>query len=108
MVGLDWDCRFPLLNLLRPALRKYCAISGWYGMNSLVLPKMSFFAKEALWGKVLILDLLQRRGYSLVNLDSLDHEESIDDTHLHHGKARVLRGLLFSLSLEFVGDRTLY
>ena len=32
--------------------------------NAWVLPKVCFFAWEATWGKVLILDQLQRRGWS--------------------------------------------
>ena len=35
--------------------------------NAWVLPKVSFFACEALWGKVLTLDQLQRKGWVLAN-----------------------------------------
>ena len=47
--------------------------------------KLVFFAWEAVWGKVLILDQLQRRGWSLTNrcFLCLRHEESIDHLLLH-------------------------
>ncbi|RVX01293.1 hypothetical protein CK203_031217 [Vitis vinifera] len=53
---------------------------------------------EATWGKVLTLDQLQRRGWSLANKCSLcyAHEESIDHMLLHCGKARLWE-VLFSL-----------
>ena len=35
--------------------------------NAWVPPKVSFFAWEATWGKVLTLDQLKRRGWSLAN-----------------------------------------
>lgn len=35
--------------------------------NSMVLTKVSFFCLEASWRKVLTLDQLQRREWSLVN-----------------------------------------
>ena len=52
-----------------------------------------------MWGKVLTLVQLQRRGWSLVNRCSLcfAQEESIDRILLHWGKARVLWELLLSL-----------
>ena len=67
--------------------------------NAWIPPKVSFFAWEATWGKVLTLDQLQRRGWSLVNGCSLcfAQEESIDRILLHWGKARVLWELLLSL-----------
>ena len=60
--------------------------------NAWVPPKLSFFAWEASWGKVLTLDQLQRRGWVLANRCSLcyAHEESIDHILLHCEKARVL------------------
>ena len=56
--------------------------------NAWVPPKVSFFAWEATWGKVLTLDQLQKRGWSLVNRCCLclAHEESIDHILLHCGK----------------------
>ena len=35
--------------------------------NSYVHPKLSFFAWEASWGKILTLDRLQKRGWALAN-----------------------------------------
>ena len=60
--------------------------------NAWVPPKVSFFAWEATWGKVLTLDQLQRRGWSLVHRCSLcyAHEESIDHILLRCGKATML------------------
>ncbi|RVX05413.1 hypothetical protein CK203_013534 [Vitis vinifera] len=67
--------------------------------NPWVPSKVRFFAWEACWGKVLTLDQLQRRGWSLVNRRALCKEESetIDLFLLHCVKARVLWQLMFSL-----------
>ena len=43
--------------------------------NSWVPPKVSLFAWEATWGKVLTLDLLKRRGWLVATKCFLCHEE---------------------------------
>ncbi|RVW99041.1 Transposon TX1 uncharacterized 149 kDa protein [Vitis vinifera] len=64
-----------------------------------VPPKVAFFAWEASWGKVLTLEQLQRRGFSLANrcFLCLSEAETVDHLLLHCVKTRVLWNLLFSL-----------
>ena len=64
-----------------------------------VPPKVAFFAWEVSWGKVLTLEQLQRRGYSLVNMCflCLSKVEMVDHLLLHCVKTRALWNLLFSL-----------
>ena len=64
-----------------------------------VPPKLTFFAWEASWGKVLTLEQLQRRGYSLANkcFLCLSEVETVDHLLLHCVKTWVLWNLLFSL-----------
>ncbi|KAJ9707156.1 hypothetical protein PVL29_002241 [Vitis rotundifolia] len=61
--------------------------------------KVSFFAWEAYWGKVLTLDQLKKRGRSLANRCFLCgmEEESIDHLLIQCSKARVLWEILFAL-----------
>ena len=67
--------------------------------NSWVPPKVNFFAWEATWSKVLTLDLLMRRGWSMENKCFLCHKqkELIDHMLIHYIKTQVLWHLLFSL-----------
>ncbi|RVX02510.1 LINE-1 reverse transcriptase-like [Vitis vinifera] len=64
-----------------------------------VPPKVAFFAWEASWGKILTLDQLQRRGYSLANrcFLCLTEAETVDHLLLHCVMTRTLWNLLFSL-----------
>ena len=69
--------------------------------NSCVQPKLSFFAWEASWGRVLTLDRLQKRGCALANRCFLcqTSEESIDHLLLHCEKTREV----WMLFLSFFG-----
>ena len=60
-----------------------------------------FFAWEASWGKILTLEQLQRRGYSLANrcFLCLSEVETVDLLLLHCVKTRALWNLLFSCGL---------
>ena len=64
-----------------------------------VPPKVAFFAWEASWGKVLTLEQLQRRGFSLANrcFLCLSETKMVDHLLLRCVKTRVLWNLLFSL-----------
>ena len=66
-----------------------------------VPPKVAFFAWEASWGKILTLEQLQRRGYSLANrcFLCLSEVETVDHLLLHCVKTRALWNLLFSCGL---------
>ena len=67
--------------------------------NLCVQPKVGFFVREAMWGKALTLDQIQKRGLSLVNRCYLCqmHEESIDHIILHCLKTRALWEMFFTL-----------
>ncbi|KAL6323455.1 hypothetical protein AAG906_039025 [Vitis piasezkii] len=62
-------------------------------------PKVAFFAWEASWGKILTLEQLQRRRYSLANrcFLCLSEVETVDHLLLHCVKTQALWNLLFSL-----------
>ena len=61
--------------------------------------KVAFFAWEASWGKILTLEQVQRRGYSMANMCflCLSEVEMVDHLLLHCVKTRVLWSLIFSL-----------
>ena len=76
-----------------------------------VPPKVAFFAWEASWGKVLTLEQLQRRGYSLENrcFLCLSEIETVDHLLLHCVKTRVLFSpFLVWLGLSRVQRRKLF
>ena len=60
---------------------------------------MDFFAWEVSWGKVLTLDQLKRKVWSITNRCFLCcvEEESIDHILIYYIKVRVLWELLFTL-----------
>ena len=64
-----------------------------------VPPKVGFFAWEASWGKVLTLDQLKKRGWTLANrcFFCLTKKESTNHILIHCTKTRVLWELLFAL-----------
>ena len=69
--------------------------------NPCVPSKVGFFAWEALWGKVLTLDQLKRRGWTLANrcFLCLVEEESIDHILIHCSKSKVLWELFLHSSV---------
>ena len=74
----------------------FCGTS--YGIHE-CLSKWAFFAWEASCGKVLTLDRLKRRGWTLANrcFLCLVEEEYIDHVLIHCSKAKVLWELIFAL-----------
>ena len=64
-----------------------------------VPPKVAFFAWEASWGKILTLEQVQRRGYSLENrcFLCLSEVETMDHLLLYCVKTWALWNLFFSL-----------
>ena len=68
--------------------------------NPIVPPKLGFFAWEASWGKVLTLDQLKRRGFTLVNRCFLceEEEETIDHLLIHCSTAKMLWNLLLAIA----------
>ena len=67
--------------------------------NLVVPPKIGFFAWEATWGKVLILDQFKRRGMTFTNRCFLceEDEESIDHLLIHCKSAKMLWNLFLSI-----------
>ena len=61
--------------------------------------KVSFFAWEASWGKVLTLDRLKQRGRSLANRCFLcgEGEETVNHLLIHCSKAKILWDLLLAI-----------
>ncbi|RVX20823.1 Protein HUA2-like 3 [Vitis vinifera] len=73
--------------------------------SSCAPPKVGFFAWEASWGKVLTLDQLKKRRWSLPNrcLLCCAADETIDHLLIHCTKSKVLWDLLFTLfSVQWV------
>ena len=76
--------------------------SAWFPSKiiwmSYAQPKISFFAWEASWGRVLTLDRLQKRGWALANRCFLCQKcgESIDHLLLHCERTREVWTLLLS------------
>ncbi|KAL6347674.1 hypothetical protein AAG906_026202 [Vitis piasezkii] len=64
--------------------------------NSLL--RTRFFAWEAVWGKISTVDMLMRRGWSMVNRCNLckENKETANHILIHCGKTRDLWNLLFS------------
>ena len=76
------------------------SVSGVFlSVLTCVPSKVGFFTWEASWGKVLTLDQLKRRGWTLANrcFLCLVKEESIDHILIHCSKAKALWELIFAL-----------
>ena len=86
---------------LYKSLDHSCAVSfpGKIIWSPYVPSKMSFFAWEASWEKVLTQDQLKRRGWILANRCCLccAEEESINHILVHCSKTKILWDLVFSL-----------
>ena len=86
---------------LYSTLEPRCAVPfPWNIIWSLcVLTKVGFFAWEALWGKVLTLDQLKRKGWNMANRCFLccAEEQTINHILIHCSKVRVLWELVFAL-----------
>ena len=85
---------YSTLELGGSALFPYVGIWRVY-----VPPKVAFFTWEASWGKILTLNQLQRRGYSLANrcFLCLADAETVDHLLLHCVMTRALWIFFFSL-----------
>ena len=60
--------------------------------------KTHFFAWEAMWGKILTVDMLMKRGWPLVNRCSIckDSEKSVDHILIHCDRTKQLWTLLLT------------
>ncbi|KAL6350127.1 hypothetical protein AAG906_004065 [Vitis piasezkii] len=92
----DWEIemveRFMLkIQAFRPGGSPLLPCGGIWRAN--VPPKVAFFAWGASWGKILTLEQLQRRGYSLANrcFLCLSEVETVDHLLLHCVKTRTLK-----------------
>ena len=67
--------------------------------NSWVPPRISLFAWEATWVKILTLDQLKKRGWRIPNRCYLckEEKETCDHILIHCLKARLLWNLIFAL-----------
>ena len=67
--------------------------------NPIVPPKLSFFTWEAYEGKVLTLDQLKKRGFTLANRCFLceEEKETIDHMLIHCPTARILWDLFLAI-----------
>ena len=67
--------------------------------NPVVPPKIGIFTWEAVWGKVLTLDNLKRRGVAFANRCFLceEDEETIDHLLIHCKSAKMLWNLFLSI-----------
>ena len=86
---------------LYSTLEPRCAVPfPWNIIWSLcVLTKVGFFAWEALWGKVLTLDQLKRKGWNIANRCFLccAEEQTINHILIHCFEAKVFWELVFAM-----------
>ena len=85
-----------LYSMLEPRVSLLFPCGSIWRAN--VPSKVAFFAWEASWGKILTLEQVQRRGYSLANrcFLCLSEVEMVDHLLLHCVKMRALWSLIFS------------
>ena len=88
---------YEVLNRITIEPRSFPTLSVW---NPLVPLKVSFFAWEASWGKVMTLDQLKKRGRPLANkcfLCEEEEEETLNHLLVHCPKVRMLWELILSI-----------
>ena len=97
-----------MYKILDPSLAiEFPSRSVW---NPVVPPKIGFFAWEVVWGKVLMLDQLKRRGMTFANRFFLceEDEESIDHLLIHCKSAKMLWNLfLLIVRVSWVFSRSI-